>query len=231
MEYIVIGRENCMSDPIPDPIPPSEREIHMFSSRTLLLTLLFLGACGGMGLTKKISSNEHDTNMTLLPSPTPNEYLMMLKDHPEVVERSNRTRLLSKYSKIDGHIFVGSDSIIPPVTPDLVEKPSIDPEVLRDFVERNKSKTKIDPLFDVYCKVELVDLNGPVEDKLVELRKSFPESAGVVLFSQMGRNSDYSKTLIYLEHYALTGKLTREYCAITWVQTSNDVSQTCFNVE
>ena len=202
----------------------------MFGREIIIIVGFFLTVCCSAGLNEKKSSNVIDSGIVVRASATPNEYLEMLKQHPEVVKRSDRSMILMKYAKIDGLIFVGSDSVKPPKyepEPDL----GVTPEVLNDFVERNKSVSKIDPWFDVYSKVELITLNGSIEKELKELRRKSPNSEGIVIYSQIGRNIDYSQRLLYVEHYTLTGKVTKEFCRISWIHESNDVTQNCKSVQ
>lgn len=175
-----------------------------------LSVFLIFYSCGDEA--RNMHDNSGGNNVNTTPTPLNKIGKIVSEEEREGWEIGSYSTLLKNYVPIDSLVFVGEKTIRLEDLSILNDLTNVSQETINNFIEKNKTSKKIKKHFDVYAKIDLIKVSDSIDVTLKLIKEKYPKSEGIILLSKIGTNNDSSQTLIYMEHYDLSGDINKQFC-------------------
>lgn len=131
------------------------------------------------------------------------------------------------FGKVSGNwLTVRKETVVPENLEKVKSLPGLTDELIKDFLEKNKTKVKIPTVGDVHFAIDIIEQKGSLESfyKSKQSALKSRNTPGKIAFkllaviglSRVGFNADNSQSLVYVEFYNPETQLQKRYCLITW---------------
>lgn len=122
------------------------------------------------------------------------------------------------FDSISGYewLTIRKETVAPENLDEIKSLPNLSEDLINDFIEKNKSKEKLEDGYEVKIRHNVIFQNDSLESFFSRQKKNHPHLKAIIGLSGIGFNSNRTQSLTYVEYFNPEKQLQKKYCLITW---------------